>query len=48
MEYCTESRERITSRGPGLLFVDVSVTSVMPKLYKTDLGELGQRDSSFG
>ena len=48
MEYCTESRETITSPGSGLLFVDVSVTSVMPKLYETDLGALGQTNSSFG
>lgn len=44
----TVSRGTLTSRGSGLLFVDVSATNVMPKLYETDLGELGQTDSSFG
>lgn len=48
MESHTASTKTITSRGPGLLFVDVSATNVMPKVYETDLGELGRTDSSFG
>jgi len=48
MESHTASTETITSREPGLLFVDVSATNVMPKLYETDLGGSGQIDSSFG
>lgn len=44
----TASTETITSRGSGLLIVDVSATNVIPRLYETDLGELGQTDSYFG
>ena len=44
----TESAETVTSRGPGLLFVDISVTNIMPKVHKTDLGVLGQIDAAFG
>jgi hypothetical protein len=44
----TASIEIVTSREPGLLFMDISATIVIRKVHKTDHDVLGQIDASFG
>jgi len=40
--------DSVTSREPGLLFVDISAMGVITRVHETDLGVLGQIDASFG
>ena len=42
------SRETVTSREPGLLFIDISATNAIRKVHKTDHDVLGRTDASFG
>jgi hypothetical protein len=44
----TASRETVTGREPGLLFVDISATNAIRKVHETDHDVLGRIDASFG
>jgi hypothetical protein len=44
----TASIETVTSREPGLLFMDISAINLIKKVHKTDHDVSGQIDASFG
>lgn len=48
MECRTASIETVTSREPGLLFMDTSATNLIGKVHRTDHDVLGQINASFG
>jgi hypothetical protein len=48
MGFRTALTKTVTSRGLGLLFVEISATNVIPKEHKTDLDASGQINASSG